>query len=90
LSPYSPSWRRVRSRAGLQTSVKDLKFTGRFHDEMYVFVSEDIMIYSEDWKAAILESAYKDIFGLTKENLDIFLSVFGEVFAENFKNMIIG
>jgi len=88
LPPYSPSWQKVRAKRGLQTSRKDLKFTGRFHEEMYVFFNEDIMIYSEDWKAAILESKWGEIFGLTQENLDIFLNIFTNVFQDQFIMMI--
>lgn len=81
LGTYAKSYSQVRQAAGLQTGFIDLKFTGKFQDD---FIIEDatgdiiFSINSENWKRDILVERLRhrpgfgeDIFGLTKENLEI-------------------
>ena len=93
LPGYSRRHTIARRKRGLQTSVKDLNYEGGHYAGFYSRAySDNVEVGSDDPKSPILESADWSspyIYGLTDENLEKFISVFSEVFAENFKNMIL-
>jgi hypothetical protein len=52
----------------------DLKYTGSFYDGIFVNVSGDkITIGSHDEKAQMLEANYKNVFGLSPQEMEDFL-----------------
>jgi hypothetical protein len=48
LSPYSKAYARLRQRNGLQTEVKDLRFSGEFYENLIVEPFEDVINVSSD------------------------------------------
>lgn len=81
LGSYADRSAYLRSQAGLQTNFIDLNFSGDFQDQ---FIIQDatgdsiFSINSENWKRNILVERLgtrpgfgEDIFGLTKENLEV-------------------
>ena len=88
LSSYSPRHIRARRKKGLQTAVKDLNFDGGHYAGFYFKPdSTGVEIASTDWKSSILEN-WGEIYGLTEENVENFLVVFGEVYLEELKSAI--
>ena len=81
LSPYSPSYKRVRARKGLPTNRKTLKFEGDFHAGFYALAFDRFWEQgSKDWKEQKLTKDYGiDIFGLTPESIDKLLWELGFV-----------
>lgn len=86
LPSYSPRHIRARKKKGLQTSVKDLNFDGGHYAGLYSKAdTKGIDIASNDWKSSLLESDWGEIYGLTEENLDIFIKEFGIIFLDELK-----
>ena len=72
LTDYSDIWARIRKKKGLQVSNKDLKFTGKLRNKMYVSPYKMYTeIGSKDPKAGEVEDMNSnDIWSLTPENMD--------------------
>ena len=74
--PYSKKWKKVRQKAGLPIDRVTLKFTGDFHNSLYVEYGRagvtrgGFKVYASDEKAKYLISRYgKQILRLSDENL---------------------
>lgn len=74
--PYSDRWKKVRQKVGLPIDRVTLKFTGDFHNSLYVEYGRagdtrgGFKVYASDEKAKYLISRYgKQILKLSDENL---------------------
>jgi hypothetical protein len=95
LPPYSKQYAKKRQKAGLQTAVKDLKFTGKFHKEIYAFAFDNyVEMGSKDPKEAFLYTEWKkanwgDFFGISDNELtDEFMESFKDALIEEIKYAI--
>ena len=75
LPGYSDGWTYKRRKAGKQTSVKDLDYTGGHYKDMFAKVLKDYTeMGSEDFKQDILVHNWGiDIYGLSNDEMDYLL-----------------
>ncbi len=72
IGTYADSTKRSRRRKGLQISFVDLEVTKNYHHGFSIFYGKDhIDLNSPETVYSIfLDNRYKDLFGLTPENLE--------------------
>jgi len=74
LSPYSDKYKKVRQKAGLQTSKKDLKFNGDFRRDFYSIAFDTFVEWGSKHRLAdILEGQYPNIYGIPKKDMPEFI-----------------
>jgi len=78
LGEYTPTSKWIKQQKGQRIDHITLRDTGDFHKGMFMKKSgetqkeSEFEIKSKDWKSDMLERGFPDIFGMNKENLEVF------------------
>jgi hypothetical protein len=81
LSPYSPAYAKVRKKKGLQTSVKQHYFSGKFYAGFKGYYFKKFAEYHSDVDYAKYLEGGRENFGLTKESRQKLMEKYGRRIA---------